>query len=785
MLVVKRNGDTEPFAPGRIALAVFRAAQAQKSDSMPATKSRLLGSQVSNLAAVKILEMGANRIEIESIQDVVVDVLMEVGCSDLAATYQEYRSSKNKERGRVGAARKTERGFRFLRADGKSIEVTRDDWANVLTAALLLGAKKEWDVSSWWASVKDSVVDCRNFDEFVGFHIKVLLERSDGREHWLPTAAALLLERWYFRVVGVSPILHGAAESTKAIRLHYKNYWSNRKVVQQAAWFPSSRELDSVGKLIDAKADRSFAFSGLVLLEQDFGFGVSPKLPQEILADSALALIYSQLYAVELVEDRIKDVARLFSLFASCDLIPPMGLMRQAVSAEPCITQESNIPLSDSLESIFGALGRTASSAKSGVAVSVDLGSLRAEGASVGHSGQTSGGVTPVLRLFGEACGMLRGLNGEKQKARLFLPCWHHDVESFLAYSKQAPKELRLGMLMSDAFMKKVFEGGDWVLASPSEAIHLVGSSGSEHEKWSREYAQMAKFGGLGQARSAPAREVFSWICDAISFSGGPSVVFPDACLHYAYPQEQAGLTSRMAGIIPRNRQDVVSTVELGWRCDVDDDDSKLESLLVAHQILARISLRDGGRLMAAVAPVGVIDQGRFAGLLAKAAPRLAKIPGVLPKSSLWQQANPWEARLRLIEQSRGGYLTKIEDSDPILPLCDRRSGPSCVISLSAREEYLWLAGRPPIFVNHENYRTQVRFEGVRTGFGGTGDTESVSKQIKRAASWQKWSDGPLALDIRLGELTSSEVGEAIKTAWLHGLPGIRRFVGQRVEAIS
>ena len=90
---VKRNGDTEPFTPGRIALAVFRAAQAQKSDSMPATKSRLLGSQVSNLAAVKILEMGANRIEIESIQDVVVDVLMEVGCSDLAATYQEYRSS--------------------------------------------------------------------------------------------------------------------------------------------------------------------------------------------------------------------------------------------------------------------------------------------------------------------------------------------------------------------------------------------------------------------------------------------------------------------------------------------------------------------------------------------------------------------------------------------------------------------------------------------------------------------------------------------------------------------
>lgn len=785
MLVIKRNGDTEPFAAGRIALAVFRAAQAQRIMPITAAESRSLGAEVSRRAAEKLALMGSARLEIESIQDVVVEILTELHQNGLADAYHAYRSTKNKERGRVGVSRKPERNFRFARGDGKVVEVSRDAWANVLSSALLRGAQKEWDVSSWWSSVKDAASETRSFDDFVGFHIKVLLERSEERIHWLPSASALLLERWYFRVLGVGPLLNGTAEASKALRQHYKAYWANRKVVQPASWYPSSKELDVLAKALDARLDHALAFPGLVMLEQDFGGGELARLPQEVLADAACALVYAQGYAVSDADQRLRDACKLFLAFAACDLVPPLSLMRQAGTVDPCLTQESSIPLLDSLESIFSALSVTASLAKSGSGVSVELGALRAEGTAVGLGGQVSGGIAPILRLFGEACGMLRGLNGAKQKARLFLPCWHRDLESFLAYSKLAPKELRLGVLLSDAFMKKVFEGGDWVLASPSEATHLLSTKGVEHEKWIREYSQMAKFGGLGLSTAVPARDVFSWICDAIVFSGGPSVVFPDACLHFSHPQEFSGLTSRMAGIVPNNRQERVSTLELGWRCRGELGDASMEHLVFAHEVLSRISLRDGGKLIASVAPVGNVEPGAFASLLSRVMPRLSKIGGDLPKGSLWHQPNPWESKLRMLEQSRGGYLTKTEDAEGSLRGCERQTGPPSVISLSAREEYLWLAGEPPIFVNHEQYRSQVRFEGVRAGFGGSGSSESMSKQIKRAAGWQKWSDGPLALDIRLEAVTAGEVAEAVKTAWLFGLPGVRRFVGQRVDSVS
>ena len=106
MLVIKRNGDTEPFAAGRIALAVFRAAQAQRIMPITAAESRSLGAEVSRRAAEKLALMGSARLEIESIQDVVVEILTELHQNGLADAYHAYRSTKNKERGRVGVSRK-------------------------------------------------------------------------------------------------------------------------------------------------------------------------------------------------------------------------------------------------------------------------------------------------------------------------------------------------------------------------------------------------------------------------------------------------------------------------------------------------------------------------------------------------------------------------------------------------------------------------------------------------------------------------------------------------------
>lgn len=776
-VVVKRNGEAEPYADGRIALAVFRATQAQRPP-FPASEARGLASSVAAAMLIRLRSSSEVRFEVEHIQDGVVAIIRELGRDALADSYQAYREERQSERGRLGVARRVEKGFRFVLPGGPSLDITREAWAKVLTASLARGAGSEWDVSSWWGSVKGLAVDAKTFDDFVGLHLRVLLERSNGRQAWLGTASALLLERWSARILGSSPLLHGKSETAKALKAHFKAHWARRRATQSAPWFPPARELDAVARGLAPELDPSLCFAGLALLEKTFGHGPEGLMPQEVFANSAIALSYSLPTKDGAETSREADCNFLIQSFVAGRLIPPLNLMRQARMAAPILGQEAHLHLGDSMESIFEALSAAAAAGKSGLAVSVDLSNLRAEGSPVGRDGQASGGIAPVMRLFGEACSMLKGRNGEKQKARLSLACWHRDLDSFLAYGKAAPKEMRFSVGLPDAFMRRVFEGGDWVLASPSEAPHLAGAKGGDFERWVREYAQMAKFGGLEQARCVPARQVFGWITECIASSGGPSVVFSDACVHYARPAEPSWPSSRMAGVACRGGR--VDFIELGMPLRGTPEEIS-ELMSQAHGVLSRRAAGSGGAWQASVAPVGQPDIESFVRIVALANEKLAKLDGVLPKGALWSMSNPWESRWKWIEQSRGGYLERDESLAAEPEVRGRTSGPPTMISLSTREEYLWLSDSNPIFVNHDHYRRQVWFEGVRVGFGGSGDYEPLKRQIKRASEWQSWSDGALALDVRLDGEGSAEVGEAIKLAWLHGLVGVRRFVGRRV----
>lgn len=787
--VLKRNGEAEPYAEGRVALAVFRAAQAQRP-AVSASDARELATSISQAMTASLRESGETRFEVERVQDGVVSMLRSSGRAALADSYQAYRESRQTERGKLGAPRNVEKGFKFARPGG-AFEVGREAWAKALGAALARGAGSELDVSSWWAGVKELAQAAKTFDEFCGLHIRTLLERSDGRANWLPSASALLIERWSVRLLGVGVLLNGKTEATKMLRSRFKSRWSTRRASRPAPWLPNSKEIDALSRLMESGSVDALGFSGLALLERTFGYGEDGLMPQEALIDAAVALCFSGSPAGSEADSagKVADCSFLAAAFFQGALMPPLNLMRQARLAAPNLALETHLHLDDSMESIFEALASAAGAGKSGAAVSVDLSKLRAEGAGVGGDGQASGGVAPVLRLFGEVSGMLRGRDGEKQKARLSLACWHRDLESFLAYGKVAPKELRLSLYLPDAFMRRVFEGGDWILASPSEAPQLALSKGSEFERWVRDYAQMAKFGGLGAARCAPAREVFDWICQCVAGSGSPSIVFADACVNFARPGEPAWTTARMAGLACKGAGSRVDFVELGMRVGGSDFEAEAELMARARDLLARRAPGPSGSWQAAIAPVGQADLERFKTLLASAGGKLAEQPGELPRGALWAQPNPWEARWRWIEAARGGYLERDEQTPHRAPErapgsgSGRKSGPPSLLSLSAREEYLWLADVNPIFVDHAHYRRQVWFEGVRAGFGGSGGYEPLKRQIKRASSWQRCSDGALALDARLDEVSAQEVAEAIKLAWLHGLVGVRRFVGRRVDA--
>ena len=97
-MVSKRNGDVEPFVLGRIALAVFKAAQAQRPP-VPPEFSRSLGAQVSREVEHKF--QGVEKVGIEEIQDAVVAAVRAAGHGALADAYQAYREERMRDRLRL------------------------------------------------------------------------------------------------------------------------------------------------------------------------------------------------------------------------------------------------------------------------------------------------------------------------------------------------------------------------------------------------------------------------------------------------------------------------------------------------------------------------------------------------------------------------------------------------------------------------------------------------------------------------------------------------------------
>ena len=783
IVIIKRGGDVEPFVKGRIALAVFRACQSEK---LSGTEGRRLSGLVSEAVWSFLQESHIMRIGLEEVQDLVVAEIKKQGYENLALAYEGYREARAKERFKISQSKKNEKGFRFTLHNGKVLEIGRAQWALVLDQALKRGVGLEWSVSEWWSSCKDMAIEKKSFDDFVSVHIQALLEKAGEREHWLFTASALLMERWFIRVTGDSPLLSGEDVSLNAMKEHCRAYWMRRKSEQKCSWVPSLKELDQFIGQFKHESSVQRGFSGLLFLEKMLGFGVDALLPQEIFLNVTLALSYSNVDKALGVGSLATDLSSHFlERCINGEFIPPYALMRQSLTVNPCLVQEVSYPMPDTFEGIFEVLGKTASAAKSGASVSIDLSTLRAEGASVGVEGKISGGIEPVLRLFGEACSMVKSSVGEQQKARLSLSCWHADIERYLGFCRVAPKQVRLSICLSDVFMKKVMEDGDWLLISPHSAPHLTQKKGLELEQWIREYIQMAKFGGISGSKCVPAREVFRWITDCISASDNPSIIFGDACLSFSTGEVGGQLSARMSNISKIDQES--ESVEIGVFLKKGEHEENLSKLIDAHVFLNALRLNNSPdvAIFRNVAPVGLLDPDEFLALSRNLMINLEKM-GIgfsYNNNSFFSQSNPWDARRRFLRNSRGGYL---ELEDVFMNKYDYdmkgvKKGPTNLLSYSSREEYLWLANTNSLYADHKKARRLVIFNGVRFGFGGVGIGEdTIKKQLKMAATWQSISDGPLALDVRLENLNTDSVGEAIKLAWLHGMVGIRRFIGQR-----
>jgi ribonucleoside-diphosphate reductase alpha chain len=186
----------------------------------------------------------------------------------------------------------------------------------------------------------------------------------------------------------------------------------------------------------------------------------------------------------------------------------------------------------DSIEGIYNTLKQCAQISQSAGGIGLSIHNIRATGSYIRGTNGTSNGIVPMLRVFNDTARYVdQGGGKRKGSFAVYLEPWHADVFDFLELKKNHGKEenrardLFYAMWISDLFMKRVKEEGQWSLFCPNEAPGLADCYGAEFEMLYERYENE------GRARKTiPARELWTAILESQIETGTPYILYKDAC---------------------------------------------------------------------------------------------------------------------------------------------------------------------------------------------------------------------------------------------------------------
>lgn len=185
----------------------------------------------------------------------------------------------------------------------------------------------------------------------------------------------------------------------------------------------------------------------------------------------------------------------------------------------------------DSIDGIYETLKQCAKISQSAGGIGLSIHNIRATGSYIKGTNGTSNGIIPMLRVFNDTARYVDQGGGKRKGAfAIYLEPWHADVFEFLDLRKNHGKEemrardLFYAMWISDLFMRRVEENGEWSLFCPHEAPGLADTYGKDFE------ALYEKYEKEGRARKTiKAQELWFAILEAQVETGTPYMLFKDA----------------------------------------------------------------------------------------------------------------------------------------------------------------------------------------------------------------------------------------------------------------
>jgi ribonucleoside-diphosphate reductase alpha chain len=176
-----------------------------------------------------------------------------------------------------------------------------------------------------------------------------------------------------------------------------------------------------------------------------------------------------------------------------------------------------------------------------------DWTSVRALGSHIKGTNGESQGVVPFLKVVNDTAVAVNQGGKRKGAVCAYLESWHLDIEEFLELRKNTGDDRRRTHDMNtanwipDLFMRRVMEGGDWTLFSPSNCPDLHDLFGIAFEQAYTRYEGMAQRGEITLFKRIRAVDLWRKMLSMLFETGHPWITFKDAC-NVRSPQQHVGV---------------------------------------------------------------------------------------------------------------------------------------------------------------------------------------------------------------------------------------------------
>ena len=544
--VIRRNGAVVAFEPSKIAIAVTKAFLAVNGgQSAASARVRELTAQLTDavVAALMRRKPDGGAIHIEEIQDQVELALMRGGEHEVARAYVLYREKRAQER-----AHEKQKGAKGDAAP-VAINVVEQGVARPLDLARLTqlvqsscaGLADVEPERIMKATLKD-LYDGVPMDEVrkcVVLAARTLIEKDPAYSF---VTARLLLDAIRYEALGEEATHADMATKYADYFPRFVKHGIKIGLLNDAL---AQYDLKTLGAALVPQRDLQFGYLGLqtlydryFLVDQYVG-GRRFELPQCFFMRVAMGLALNEV-------DREARAIEFYNVLSTFDFMSSTPTLFNSGTHRSQLSSCYLTTVADDLDGIYEAIKENALLSKFAGGLGNDWTNVRALGSHIKGTNGKSQGVVPFLKVVNDTAVAVNQGGKRKGAVCAYLETWHLDIEEFLELRKNTGDDRRRTHDMNtanwipDLFMKRVMEGGEWTLFSPSDVPDLHDKWGRKFEEAYTRYEEKAAQGELKLYKKIPAVQLWRKMLSMLFETGHPWITFKDAC-NVRSPQSHVG----------------------------------------------------------------------------------------------------------------------------------------------------------------------------------------------------------------------------------------------------